>query len=604
MILSLSVTLVATLTLAVLLHWDWKNACAPKVHTDRDQALHLSAALFRLAMVAAAVALVSLIPAPGVRGPMIALIGLAWFVHELLDVTCWKFLSLPFFKMASFSSVKVFDRDALRNLLTAMRTFIPVGNALRLGIATLLAAAAIIGWGSAAAGLLVALGLSLAALAVQRLQSRTIKAQSIRHSERPFFAIDPTTTPQRLRAGTRAQACKALPDRQNSVETIIIILNESAGDDVTCHGGIDLADAICQLDPTSPTWLRPQNPVTPSTCTDIAVPCIFTGCAPVASADQLHRMPLLFDLAKARGWATLFYSASTLRWANFETFFGGNPNAIDALVTPQSAGLPFVNDLGCDDYLLAEQFAARLRHTDGPVLGVFYTNGLHVPFLDKSACPVPDHITDRRCRAAHLVTQTHRVIFDALRETGRFDGALILSIGDHGETFGVDAATAAGWSSRLTNLPDAVTRPLFVIKPPAALPDADLDTLTQNMRRLVSLIDVAPTVAGALGVRLAPELGAFAGYDLIADIIPETRVHYTLNTNEWRAWPLGAAMVAQGDLRLCADYQCDQTLLCDGNGKPLPESRWPQVDALLAIAQTEPVVGKAIAQVFQNKVRL
>jgi len=312
---------------------------------------------------------------------------------------------------------------------------------------------------------------------------------------------------------------------------------------------------------------------------------------------------MLFDLAKARGMSTMFYSASTLRWANFEAFFGVDSptGAIDDVATPHSTGLPFAHELGCDDYLMAQRLRDRILEAEGPLFIVLYTYGLHLPFQNDSAEPIPAHITDRRCRAAHTVTQAHRMAFDALRQTGRYDETLIISVGDHGEAFGVDGSDRSSGSSRLTKLSATVTQPLFVIKPPAGLEAARRDRLAANMTQLVSLIDIAPTLASMLEVELVDDSLSYQGHDLTRQAIPDDRVHYTLTVNEWRKWPQAATMVAQGDMRLCIDYQTVDALCSDGAGQPLLSALHAHADALLTRAQAVPVVSQVIGRVFRDK---
>ncbi|HRK43156.1 MAG TPA: sulfatase-like hydrolase/transferase, partial [Gemmobacter sp.] len=424
----------------------------------------------------------------------------------------------------------------------------------------------------------------------------------VRPAERAFLSQDDSLPEGRLELSDRSRACHARPGTRSAARHILLVLNESTGEDVTCFGGIPLAEAVRRASGDRAAWLCPAHAVTPSSCTDIALPCLFTGCAPYASAATMHRLPLLFDLAKARGMTTMFYSASTLKWGNLEGFFGPEGAAIDDLATPHSTGLPFVHELGCDDYLMAERLRDRILATEGPLFIVLYTYGLHLPFQNESAGPIPDYITDRRARAAHTVTEAHCMVFEALHRTGRYDETMILSLGDHGEAFGVDGSDRSSRSSRLTKLSSTVTRPLFIVKPPAEMEPARRSCLEANLEnRLVSLIDIAPTLASILEVELAPGLPRYSGFDLTREAIPEDRLHVTMTVNEWRSWPQAAVMLAQGDLRLCADYQTTLSLTCDDHGTPLPAGQHAAADVLLERAMEQPVLRAVIARVFKDK---
>ena len=362
--------------------------------------------------------------------------------------------------------------------------------------------------------------------------------------------------------------------------------------------GVSLADRICELGAGEQAWVRPVNAVTPSSCTDVTLPCLLTGAGPQQGYRRFAQLPSVFDMARARGLRTLFFTAGSLKWANLEGFLDFQHQ--DEVFSPQLGQLPFINDLGCDDYLVAQRLHDAILASDEPLCIVVYFHGLHLPFQKDSVCGIPEHITDRRRRAAHITEASHALVFDALRQSGRFDDTLIVSVGDHGEAFGVDPADRSSRQSRLSKLSATVTRPLFVIKPPRGLHPEALARLQANAGQLLSLVDVAPTVASVLAVEPLPSLRP-AGYDLCHQAVPDDRVHYTLNVTDWRSWPQPAVMIAQGQHRVCIDYQTRDALCCDGKGQALPPATWPQTSQLLRQALREPLVQKAITQVFVDK---
>jgi hypothetical protein len=92
-----------------------------------------------------------------------------------------------------------------------------------------------------------------------------------------------------------------------------------------------------------------------------------------------------------------------------------------------------------------------------------------------------------------------------------------------------------------------------------------------------------------------------AGYDLCRQAVPDGRVHYTLNVNDWRSWPLSAVMIAQGGHRVCIDYQRRDVLCCDEKGQVLPAAALAQTHELLCSALEVPMVQRAITRVFRDK---
>jgi Sulfatase len=597
MLTSLIASLVLMGALSLLARRAWLHHCPPQAEGRRQSLLHLAGLWLRLAPML----LVSAAASPWLS----AMVGLAWAAYETLDLMAWKYLNLPIRKVVLHAPVKLTDADAIPNLVNTLRTFVPWRTFAILAVAAMVGVALYAAF--AVAPPLMAIGLAAmliaGALGLRFMAGRITVGLSARPAESAFLTVDGSLPEGRLVAADRRAASIVRSDKPSAAKHVLLVLNESAGDDVKCHGQIDLVDAICAASGDASGWLRATRSVTPSSCTDIALPCLFTGCAPEESTAKLHSLPMLFDLAKARGMTTMFYSASTLRWANFEAFFGvGSPTgAIDELATPHTTGLPFVHELGCDDYLMAKRLHDRILEAEGPLFIVLYTYGLHLPFQSDSAGPIPEHITDRRCRAAYTVTQAHRMAFDALRQTGRYDETLIISIGDHGEAFGVDGSDRSSGSSRLTKLSATVTQPLFVIKPPAGMEAAHRACLAANMSQLVSLIDIAPTLASMLAVDLAGDSLSYKGHDLTRQAVPDDRVHYTLTVNEWRKWPQAATMIAQGDMRLCIDYQTVHALCSDGAGQPLSPALYNHADTLLARAQAVPVVSQVIARVFRDK---
>ena len=236
----------------------------------------------------------------------------------------------------------------------------------------------------------------------------------------------------------------------------------------------------------------------------------------------------------------------------------------------------------------------------GPLLAVVYLNGLHIPFQSNSACAVPDRIGNRLQRASYINETCHGLILDALTDSGRYDNALILCAGDHGEDSRITGTDGENHLARLTQLTDSVIHPMFLVKPPANLPVAERRTLERNAAGLVSLLDIAPTVASALD--LDPPAGmAFDGQSLFQPI-PADRIHITMNTNEWRSWPRSAVMIAQDQARICIDYQDTSHLCTDANGHPFA-AQDDRKDRLLAEALKFPALSKTWSTKPRNWLR-
>jgi hypothetical protein len=397
-----------------------------------------------------------------------------------------------------------------------------------------------------------------------------------------------------LRRANRRKAVTLLDAPMVMPRTVLIIINESAGAHLpsSCEPGVSLARRLCELSGSPDAWFVPSNAISNSNCTDISIPSLLTGTGAHENADKLHRLPFVFDVAKARGYQTVFFTSSSLNWANLDAFFSGA--AIDETFTADSSGAPLVNDMGIDDYIPAQKMALHIENAEGPLFAVLYLNALHVPFQANGICEIPATITARRNRAIFLTEKVHQLLFNALHSSGRYDNALIVSIGDHGELIG--AADDVGVrAARLIQLGDFIVRPLFLLKPPKILPHPMNAALERNQNALIANIDIAPTIAHLLGARVAGEL-RYAGFSLFDDI-PRSRVIYALNSNEWHFWHRSAAAVFRDKSSLVVDYKNDDLYRYKGSEPSAGDDR----DDLFAHAFNSEPVRAAIAQIYQDK---
>lgn len=532
-------------------------------------------------------------PAAGI---VIAAIVIGWAAYEALNLTVYRFFGVSLLSVLPHLPIKAGDKGGLGSGLMLLRGNMPW---LKFSAFIVLAAACLLLTDLQSLMTVSATSLGLAGL-IQIVLSFRKSSLSASTVEQYFLRLGRRLPNGRLHKSIRKRPQPRAVPQAPPVDTILVILSESAGRQVPSSASalVTLGAQICALGGRSADWIAPTNALTASTCTDISIPCLMTGCAPFRDLATLHAMPTLFDLAKARGMQTLFYTSSLLGWANFDQFF--DSAAIDEVFTPKEGGFAIINELSCDDYLIAERFCQTIRAATGPLLAVVYLNGLHIPFQSNSACAVPDRIGNRLQRASYINETCHGLILDALTDSGRYDNALILCAGDHGEDSRITGTDGENHLARLTQLTDSVIHPMFLVKPPANLPVAERRTLERNAGGLVSLLDIAPTIASALD--LDPPAGmAFDGQSLFQPI-PEDRIHITMNTNEWRSWPRSAVMIAQDQARICIDYQDTSHLCTDANGHPFA-AQDDRKDRLLAEALKFPAVQKAVSDVFIDKAR-
>lgn len=486
---------------------------------------------------------------------LVALGAASLAVAATIDLCCRQYLGaapLTIWRYIPISSAG-FSVPVLAS--TYLRAFLPTGFVL--AMTALFVATGALAHGLAGSGALslgTAFLLLVAALLAWILLDRMQARPSLSEGALAFLLAEPEIadndrSPQALHAADRSNGFRLDRPAPALPETVLVIINESAGNFLpSSDGETSLAQRIRSLSGNPDEWFTPRNVVTNSCCTEISVPSILTGAGSHEGIDTLHRLPFVFDLAKARGYRTALLMSSVLKWLNLDRFFSTAP--LDELYSAETSGQPLVNDLGVDDAFTVEQFERMIETARGPVFAVVFLNALHVPFQSESRLPVPAGLKDRRSRALAITESAHHRLFDALKRAGRYEDALIASVGDHGELPG-HQETPRATIPRQENFSDWVLRPLFLLKPPRSLPEPMAEALHGNADSLIANVDIAPTLAHLLGTTLSDGL-AYTGHSLF-EPIPAERIAIATSANEWRPWHGAAVALARGRERLTCD---------------------------------------------------
>lgn len=521
-----------------------------------------------------------------------------WCLAETCSYLSFRYFNLPAWKILRHLPIEAGDDYSRESAWTYIKAFFPkraygfffvVGFSLCLWLNFATRNHPV--WHLMAAVVVVA-----ASFAVARWWSRP----QLRFSEveAGFIGLDQMQHQSRLKQMQRVISMQHPTPDIRAAKNVILIINESAGANAAASQGGNrlLSEELVDLAGDPERWVVFQEALTASTCTDISIPCLLTGCAPQQGASRLHHLPTVFEVAKAGGLKTLLVTSCSLQWANFDQFF--SLDSIDEMLGPLGRNYPLVNELNCDDILVVEDLCTQLRQTTDPVCVVVYLNSLHIPFQAESKLEIPATLVGRRQRATYIAERSHQMIFDALKDSGRYDSSLIFSVGDHGEN-AQEAEETIGNLSRLTQLGAEVVRPLFLTRCPDLVPAIHRDALAANANSLTSLIDIVPTVARFLGIQLSSE-SVSDGFDLF-EPVPASRIHYTLNVNEWRSWPQSAVMIAHERFKVCIDYQSFEHCCVDEHGLPFKLLNVSRKEELLRNALAEPLVQKAISRVLSDK---
>ena len=276
----------------------------------------------------------------------------------------------------------------------------------------------------------------------------------------------------------------------------------------------------------------------PAPMTDVALPSLFSGVDPVQGSARYHHEPLLWHRAQAHGMGTALFSVQRFDYYGFPDYLladGLDRYETQDLAGPplhaNAGGPPLVNDAAADDGALIPWLRAWLDAEKGrPSFTVLHFGATHAPYFQKvgftpfSAADVarlrPDTPLTRRADLArywNAIRYLDEVQDEALQEYARrglLDRTLVIATSDHGENFHGPAR------GRLDDVrPQTLHVPLW-IKLPQGFSMATGDAMKANAGRLVSNLDIAPTLAQALGDPLPPD-AARLGSSLLAPLPPD-----------------------------------------------------------------------------------
>jgi membrane-anchored protein YejM (alkaline phosphatase superfamily) len=168
--------------------------------------------------------------------------------------------------------------------------------------------------------------------------------------------------------------------------------------------------------------------------TAVSLPTILTGLNPDSPGEDFTRAPLLWQEARALGYATALYSAEDYDWMNFRAFFLGTEGPDVAKVASDFGAR--VNDNGVDDMVTAgeaESFMDRVP-LGQPFLVIVQLNATHRPCWapGMSAEAVARDQQQARCaQAAQYVDAATVHMVEHLRRAGRLEQTLVVGGADH-----------------------------------------------------------------------------------------------------------------------------------------------------------------------------
>jgi phosphoglycerol transferase MdoB-like AlkP superfamily enzyme len=374
-------------------------------------------------------------------------------------------------------------------------------------------------------------------------------------------------------------------------KTIIILINELLPWNFGSSGDVRIPlfnTLMAESGLPDSEWVVFPHAFTNSSATDISVPSILTGADPTAGTDNVQAMPLVYAMAKMRGYQTAFFTSQDYGWLNMRPFFSSKQ--LDVFLSGEMTGQPGANLLGIDDLYVADKICALIRSVprDRPLFLVLNNNALHVPYQTKAEIPVPDFGGDLKRKAAFILEEDYRRIYRSLQETDRLKGSLIFVTSDHGEGHPLRKRVNA----RLDSHYDEVINIPYAVRLPSGIQGALRRSLESNRDRLVENMDIAPTLAQFFGFRLPSPL-AYGGRSLFG-ALGDDRVNVSVSNNEWKHYlPKAFGLAWRNDRFVYSDRLGPQYFdVSKDPDEALPITNGKRFDFYLAYVQLHPPLPK------------
>lgn len=366
--------------------------------------------------------------------------------------------------------------------------------------------------------------------------NRFVPATRIQPPDTALMMMATQVRARRIGAGglRRALARGKTPQGPAPAFQVLVLVHESLNSDAFDPDLMPKLAARIQAGQVLPF----REAFAPAPMTDVALPSLFSGVDPVQGSARYHHEPLLWHRAQAHCMATALFSVQRFDYYGFPDYLLAD--GLDRYETQDLAGPPLranahppalVNDAAADDATLLPWLRDWLDGERGkPTFTVLHFGATHAPYFQKpgftpfSAADVarlrPDVTPSRRgdlaryWNAIRYLDEVQDQILQEYARRGLLDHTLVLSTSDHGENF---QGPARG---RLDDVrPETLHVPLWIL-PPKDFTPAQIAALKGNEGNLVSNLDLAPTLADALGDPLPPDaqrLGASLFAPLPAD---------------------------------------------------------------------------------------
>ncbi|AUX39897.1 hypothetical protein SOCE26_012920 [Sorangium cellulosum] len=340
-------------------------------------------------------------------------------------------------------------------------------------------------------------------------------------------------TTAQVRPGLRTPpALPAVTPEAGPRRNVLFILTESVRADATCsapstEGGA--ARGACpgtpRIDAATPGRLPLTQMRSNASTTAIGLSVLWSGLQPIATREELHSAPLIFDYAHAAGFDSAYWTSHHMMFANSRLYVQDLPVSHQCGATELD---PLADiDLGADDRLLSAHVRAELPSLREPFVAVAHFGNTHVPYLvDPEDAPfqpaleskAPDDNEAYRNYYRNAVYRQDAAIAELIRFVRSLpagERTVIVFTSDHGEAFREHGQLGHTGSI----LEEEIRVPGWIDAPPGTLTAEEEGALRAARDEPVFHTDVAPTLLDLMGLWEEPALAryraAMVGHSLL-----------------------------------------------------------------------------------------
>ncbi|WP_437648572.1 sulfatase-like hydrolase/transferase [Sorangium sp. So ce362] len=336
-------------------------------------------------------------------------------------------------------------------------------------------------------------------------------------------------TTAQVRPGLRTPpALPRLTPEPGPRRNVLFILTESVRADATCSapagdgaapaddgGGAAACPGTPRIDAAAPGRLPLLQMRSNASTTAIGLAVLWSGLQPIATREELHTAPLVFDYADAAGFDSAYWTSHHMMFANSRLYVQDLPVSHQCGATELD---PLADiDLGADDRLLSAHVRSEVLSLREPFLAVAHFGNTHVPYLvDPEDAPfqpaleskAPDDNEAYRNFYRNAVYRQDAAIADLIRfvrSSPVGERTVIVFTSDHGEAFREHGQLGHTGSI----LEEEIRVPGWIDAPPGTLTAAEEAGLRAARDEPVFHTDVAPTLLDLMGLWEEPALAAY-----------------------------------------------------------------------------------------------